>query len=595
MSDFENELKICFLDEATQHLDDCEKCFLELEQGLNNPETILKIFRLAHNLKGASQTAGFANIGEFTHELENLLIKIKNNQIVITQETVTLLLECNDHLRFMVGILRKDLNAQIDHTELLEKVRAGGVTKSPPTSPPLPKITEDSVSDVRKTALRPEKTPRLVNPHSNTPAGTQVPQPAQSSQMAPTPTVPPRPDSAPDESIRVSLERLERLNNFVGELVVHQTVLNQNLSQIQSPLLLKTISLLNKITKEVQYISMSCRMIPLRQTFQKLQRTARDLSVALGKMVDLEISGEDTEVDKTVTEHLDDLLIHLVRNSIDHGFETPTDRIELNKPLRGKLKLSAYHRGNQLVFEVQDDGRGLDENKILAKAVKEGLIPAGVDLAPSEIHQLIFEPGFTTKTEVSEVSGRGVGLDSVKKNVETLSGEIQLETAKGQGTLFRVFLPLTLAVMEGLVVSIEENRYVIPLVQVYEMLRLERAQLDYISGKGDLLVLRGETIPLFHLHELLKLQGQQKPVRENLALIVKSMGAPFGVVVEKVILQNQFVMKQLGSEIRDRHGLLGTAILSDGRPAMVLDINDLVRRARAAAHQRLELRAVMPS
>lgn len=551
MDDLGDELKTCFLDEASQHLDDCEKCFLDLERDKNNPDAIMKIFRLVHNLKGTARSVGFAHITDFTHELESLLIKFKNKVIEIDDASVSLLLECNDHMRMMIAALRQDFNAAVENPELFDKLKkhVASTAKPPP--------------------------PQAAEVHPVSTAAVETHQPIRQAQPIPEPSH--KPAVQHDESIRVSLERLEKLNNFVGELVILQAFLSQNSHHINSVPLLRTISQLSKITKEVQGIAMACRMVPLKATFQKLQRLARDTSVSLEKLIDLDTSGEDTEVDKTVIEHLSDPLVHLIRNAVDHGLESTSERIAAGKPERGNLRMSAYHQGDHLVFEIQDDGRGLDEDLILAKAVEQGLVPAQAALTSSEIQELIFHAGFSTKAEVSEISGRGVGLDVVKKNIERLSGEIFLESEEGKGTLFRVHFPLTLAITEGMVVMIDNERFVVPLAQVFETVRPEKSKLNLVTGRGEVLNLREETIPLFHLSDLLELKGARKQAGDCLALVIRDQKNSFAVLVDEIIRQQQVVIKQVGPEIRDRQGFLGSAILGDGQPVMILDLHYLVK------------------
>jgi two-component system chemotaxis sensor kinase CheA len=564
MDDFERELKTISLDEASKHLEECEKCFLDLENSSDNPEVLETIFRLAHNLKGTAASVGFAHVAEFAHEFEALLLKIKAKEIAINDESVSLLLECNDHLRLVIGVLRNDLEAKIDQTEILEKIKRHSQMpkKQPPTSEE--KNASPSSEIPVATALSAEK----MEEEENLPAPDRRP-PAPSPKV----TTP----SKHEETIRVSLGRLEKLNNCVGELVILQAILNQHGQNIASVEILKTIAQLNKTTREIQNISMACRMIPLTQTFQKLKRIARDTSIVLGKLVDVEITGEETEVDKTVIEHLSDPLMHIIRNAVDHGLEFANARVSAGKPERGVIRMRAYHQGSFLIFEIEDDGAGINEEIVRNKAIEKGLISPGAQLSSFDIRQLIFHPGFSTKSEASEISGRGVGLDVAKKNIERLSGEIGLESQQGKGTRFRVQFPLTLAVMDGMVVRVGNERFIVPLSQIFETVRPENSQITIVTGKGEALNLREETIPMFHLHDLLHLKGDRSAARTSLALIVRDQKNSFAVVVDEVVRQQQVVMKQVGYEVRNRQGLMGSAILGDGLPAIVLDLQDIMK------------------
>ncbi len=538
MDQWEKELKLCFLDEAKQFLDDCEKGFLSLDSDRENPETLDKLFRLAHNLKGTSRAVGFIPISEFTHELESLLSKIKSKSIQITDETVTVLLQSNDCLRKMVSELKSNFELVFDNEELLNKIKILSSGQKLQSAIKSEAIVKETVTESHIVRGR-----RTVNS---------------------------------EESIRVNLLRLEKLNNSVGELVILQTVLSQHRHEIISPLLLKTITQLSKITKEIQDISMGLRMVPLKQTFQKLQRVVRDTAVTLNKEVELSHSGDDTEIDKTVLEYLSDPLIHIVRNAVDHGLETKFDRLQIGKSHVGKISLSAFHRGSHLVIEIQDDGKGLDVEKIKTKAIEKGLMAADEKLSNEEIYQFIFAQGFSTRTDVSEISGRGVGLDVVKTNIEKMSGEIQIETEFGKGTLFRLFFPLTLAIIEALIVAVGDATFVIPLNHVNETLRPVAKDINSITGQGDVLNLRGETLPMYRLSEILRQNGPKKSSQDSIALIVKNRKSGFAVLVDSIIRQQQVVIKQLGQEIHSHGGLVGSAILGNGRPAMILDLNELV-------------------
>jgi two-component system chemotaxis sensor kinase CheA len=412
---------------------------------------------------------------------------------------------------------------------------------------------------------------------SAAPSPTPTPAAAKASPATPT-------QGGAEESIRVSLSRLEKLSDFIGELVILQTVLNQHRAEIPSQLLQRTIGQLGKLSKEIQDISMSLRMIPIKQQFQKLQRIVRDTSKSLGKGVDLALEGEQTEVDKTVLEHIGDPLVHIVRNAIDHGLEMPDERRAAGKPQNGRVVIRAFHQGNNLIIEVRDDGKGIDPKKLLKKAVEKGVIRAGQQLSDQEAMMLLFAPGFSTKDQVSEISGRGVGLDVVKTNVERLSGQVQLESEIGRGSCFRVVLPLTLAIIDAMVVQMGEERYVVPVNNVHETVQPRKEDVHFVTGRGEMLALRDQVIPLFRLSHVLKNGGgsKEREAHSCIAIIVNARKQPFAVLVDDIIRQQQIVIKKLGSEIRNQKGLTGSAILGDGKPALILDLNDLVEKQMSA-------------
>ena len=631
MEDFEKELKAGFLEEAAQLLADAEQCFLDLEKNSNDSSGIEKIFRLAHNLKGSAGAVGFAEVASFTHRLESFILKIKNKEKVVDTDVVNLLLRSNDHLRAMVETLQGDMSASFDSSALMQDLldsiegRATSTVATTPepellpevqtevfaSEPPIPSANNPNFEDTSASemaelmaALEAMKTPseaplkvELVAPAKSTtsethPAHTDL-APAQSKTASPAPTTgigtPPaehRPTNSPaavtDESIRVSLSKLDLLLNNVGEMVILQTVLQEQRSQFASPLIQRTIGQLSKISKNIQEVSMSLRMVPLKTTFQKMQRIVRDTSKLLNKDVELNIQGEETELDKTVLEHVGDPLVHLIRNAVDHGLESTEERIALGKSAKGIVTLKAFHRGQKLIIEVRDDGKGLDAQKLKRKAVEKGLIPANREMSDAEAHQLIFHPGFSTKAEVTDISGRGVGLDVVKTNIRNLEGEVQIETQIGQGTCFRILLPLTLAIIDGLLISAGGERYVIPLAQMHESLRPLEKDIQGVSGMGDLFTLRGESLPLLRLTNLLGRKSTKiPPITEGIAMVVRTGDDPFAVWVDDILGQQQVVIKQLGREMPNLKGITGSAILGDGRAALILDLPELAKLGAA--------------
>jgi two-component system chemotaxis sensor kinase CheA len=434
MDDFEREIKAGFLDEATQMLEDVEQSFLVLEQDQSNRSTLEKIFRLAHNLKGSGRAVGFEELAQFTHKFESLLLKLKNGEVAIQTATVGLLLRCKDHIGLMVEGLRANLDAKFDSQELYSELDQH-INGQIPSAMPEP-------------ALVSAMAPPSADTPSSAPVATPEPEPilapVHEISLAPVDLAPKAQNKNPpaDESLRVSLARVEKLINFVGELVIMESVLKQQAEAAGHVHLRKAVHQLGKVTKEVQDIAMSLRMIPLRQTFQKMQRIVRDTSQVLNKKVNLTIKGEETEIDKTVLEHIGDPLVHLIRNSVDHGIEAEGKRSTSGKDAVGQIQLRAFHQSDSLVIEVEDDGNGLDAEHLRKKAIEKGVIKADAVLTEEECHKLIFAPGFSTKAEVTEVSGRGVGLDVVKTNIERLQGDIHIKTEAGKGTCFRIRLPL---------------------------------------------------------------------------------------------------------------------------------------------------------
>lgn len=599
MDDFEKEVKLDFLTEALQLLDDSEKAFLALESDKNNAELMNQIFRLAHNLKGTSRAVGFGDVAEFTHEFENLILKLKEGHLEITDSIVSLLLECNDHVSVMIRMLNMDLDSRFDSKEIIQKILSALSGNLVAEKCKAPEASEFIAAD--EETISADDIALLQSFEDNLNAPAEILSVEQKEKRAESffPTEKPSaPTSAPvemaeakapeskkpatvnkgnseDDSIRVSLSRVEMLNNVVGELVIIQTVLNQHRDEVENPLMLKSLSQLAKLSKEIQNISMSLRMVPLKQTLQKMQRIVRDTSKALNKKVALELVGEETEIDKTVLEHLADPLVHIVRNAVDHGLESTEGRLACGKDSEGVVTIKAYHEGTNLVIEISDDGKGINPKIIREKAIEKGVISANATMSDDEIVNLIFHPGFSTKSEVSEISGRGVGMDVVKTNIEKLSGEVKVITELGKGSIFKVVLPLTLAIIEAMVTQIGDERYIIPLGQVYESLSPTKDIVHHVNGVGDCLKIRGEVMPLFKISKALQRNVVEKPLHEQIAIIVNTNERSFAVLVDDILHQQQVVIKKLGEEIKNQKGFMGSSILGDGRPAFILDLVEL--------------------
>jgi len=393
-----------------------------------------------------------------------------------------------------------------------------------------------------------------------------------------------------DESVRVNLARIDKLRDYVGELVILQSVLDEHKAVFTSPLLQKSVARMSKIIREVQELSMGLRMVKLKPVFRKLQRIVHDTSEALNKDVHATYIGEETEIDKTVLDKIGDPLVHLVRNALDHGLETIEERVATGKPAQGKISINAFQQSRAIVIEVKDDGRGLDSGRIREKAIERGLMTVLDQFSEEKIRSFIFHPGFSTKAVVTDLSGRGIGLDAVSSNVQSMQGRIEIESAVGQGTTFRILLPLTVAVVDGFIVKLGEERYIVPKAQVAETLRPQEVDVNLAQGRSQLLNLRGMTVPLFHLATLLQKNShlvEAKTTFEGIALVVmENSKNPFAVIVDDVLSQQQVVIKKLGRELQGLAGLSGAAILGDGNPAVILDLAELIEAQRKGSFGR---------
>ena len=385
------------------------------------------------------------------------------------------------------------------------------------------------------------------------------------------------PRSAPvaRETVRVDRERLDKMINQIGELVIGTSMVEQDWHHANADEESTALVQLGKIVCDLQEMSLSLRMVPIAASFQKMARVIRDLSLKLGKQIHMETEGEETELDKTVVDQIGDPLLHMVRNSVDHGIESPEVRTASGKPAEGKITLKAYHQGGNFIIEIQDDGKGLDRDRILSKAIERGIVSDGDGMSNEEIYGLIFAAGFSTAEQVTDVSGRGVGMDVVRRNVEALQGSITIRSQKGQGCRMIVRLPLTLAILDGLLVRVSKDSYVIPLLSVVESIKPEGNEIQSIMGKGEVIKLRGEIVPLLRPERILNLHRHEARSEDGLLVIVEDQGRKYAMVVDELLGQQQVVIKNLEVNFQKVPGVAGATILGDGRVALILDINGL--------------------
>lgn len=384
-------------------------------------------------------------------------------------------------------------------------------------------------------------------------------------------------------SIRVDTAKIDKLINLVGELVITHSMLSDlgaRFEMRQLPVLLERMADLERNTREIQERVMSIRMLPIGTAFARFPRLVRDLSTKTGKKIQLLLSGEETELDKTVIESIGDPLTHLVRNSADHGLEPPEERLDNNKPEVGTIKLNAFHEGGNICITVEDDGRGLNRDKIFAKAIKQGLISENDKPTDDQIWALIFKPGFSTAEKITDVSGRGVGMDVVKRNIEALGGTVTIKTAQGKGTTFALKLPLTLAIIEGMTVRIGRETYIVPLLSILESIQPKRESVKTVIGKGELINVRGTYLPVVRLYEVFNLQPEHTDPVKGILLILETEGERVAVMVDEILGQQQVVIKSMEQNFRKVEGIAGATILSDGTVGFILDVRGLLEIAR---------------
>lgn len=610
-----------FFDESAEHLAEMERLLVALDIDNPDPEDLNAIFRAAHSVKGGSGIFGFTEMASVTHALESLLDLLRKNiarpesamidAILKTGDLLGELLQCYRAGSELDANLHSACDAAIEELQQLCIVAAskGGAVASSSAparvdddsfgffdDEPTPSdegfgfFADEPTSDGYGLFAEDEEKNNdfgfFDNAPGTSPAATAVssspiPAPVESAS-APIAAVSSKAVSTESSSIRVSIEKTDELINLVGELVITEAMLEQmgrELDLDPGERIYQALSQLARNTRQLQEAAMSLRMLPIGQIFSRFPRLVRDLAGKLGKQIDLIIEGEHTELDKGLIEKLTDPLTHIVRNSIDHGIETPDQRTGSGKNPRGKVQLRAFHRGGNIVIEVVDDGRGLHREKILAKARERGF-PVNDEMSDADVWQLIFEPGFSTAEAVTDVSGRGVGMDVVRRNIAAMSGRVDIESWQGQGSRIAIRLPLTLAILDGMLVNVGAETYVVPLASIVESLQPEAKNISTVVGRGRVIRVRGEYIPLIALHELFNTPSHCRDVGESIVVLLEAATGTFALQVDALAGQSQVVIKSLENNYRRVAGFTGATILGSGRVAMILDVDGLLRMSQ---------------
>ncbi|MFT5368509.1 MAG: two-component system chemotaxis sensor kinase CheA [Candidatus Latescibacterota bacterium] len=564
--DVDQDIFFDFASEAEEHLETAEAKLLELESHSEDKEVINAVFRSFHTIKGASSFLGLEDVTRVAHSVEDVLDSVRKGSLTLTPSILDVALESLDLLGKLIKKTKEALeNGQPVYAEdvtgfvaKVERAAAG-----------------ESVADVEDVV--PQKS---ADPSSNGNALPPVAAPLENVE----PQQERRSQSREQSYVRVGTEKLDQLVNLVGELVIAQTQVSQNPAVVTTTnqKLTKDISQLMKISTDIQEISMSMRMVPIRSTFERMARIVRDLARKCGKQVRFEVSGEDTELDKNVVEELVDPLTHMVRNAVDHGIEPEDDRETMGKPNEGSVHLNAYHKGGNIVIELRDDGKGLDRDKILKKAIERGLVQPDAQMSDEEVFLLVFLPGFSTAEQVSDISGRGVGMDVVRRNIEGLRGRVEVTSELGKGSTFTIRLPLTLAIIDGMVIGVGQERYILPMTAIVRSLRPEKEDLFYVMGKGEMIRVQDEVLPVVRLYKRFGVRPTCDDIWESLVVIVEAEGRRCGVMVDELLGMQQVVIKGLLDHLREEPCLSGCAILGDGRVGLILDPNGLIRQGGKA-------------
>lgn len=608
-----------FFAESHEHLDTLNQYLLELENNPENSAVVDEIFRAAHTLKGMAATMNYSGVAGLAHEMENVLSRLRSGEVCAEGQLIDLLFRCVDALQNMIGSIESGGDDVEPPAELTRQLAAYGETKPPEraynscrtylisveiapdclmksarafvvlkrleeigkvikSDPPVRELEEENFGRSFRILLATGEPPSAIAEKLNTvPEVTMAAcEPAD---------VKGRQEDSPAESragsiflqkrrqtVRVDIERLDRLMNLVGELVISKTRLEQIGRASQLAELSEAVEQFSRVAADLQSVVMQARMVPVEQVFNRFPRMVRDLAKELGKEINFLIEGRETELDRTVIDEIGDPLVHLLRNAVDHGIEKPQERLLAGKPAEGTIRLAARHEGNRVVIEVADDGRGIDPEKIRASAVAKGLIsPEEAKLLDRDaVLDIIFRPGFSTAEEITDISGRGVGMDVVKAKIESLNGSIGLETHPGKGTKFKISLPLTLAIIQALLVRVGREVYAVPLSSVDETIRLEDIKRVH---QQEVVVLRGSVLPVVRVRRLLNVPGEEG--EELYAVVVRKGDKRVGLVVDSLIGQQEIVIKSLGKLLAGVPGLAGAAVLGSGEVSLILDVGSL--------------------
>ena len=688
-----DELTQIFLDESEEEIRELETGLIRLEEQGEDAETINRIFRAAHTIKGSAGLIGFEKVGNFTHTIENILDRIRNNQLKVTKKLISHLLESVDILKRMISASAEGeeidsmvveditnrlkrfsgLEAPVEEAPVKEKKKfeerifsifmgfrpdlfltgqdplmlireladIGELLEVRPYTTTLPDFytiipttcyiswdirlkTKQPLSEIQnififvadentiriaditdqykggvdmslaekpigeilveRGHIRDEDVLEALKEHKTT--GQALVEKGKVPKAVIDKVVKEQTESrkvVKTSTIRVDTDKLDKLVNLVGEMVISVARLSQLASEVRDEKVSRTLAnanaALERISRDLQEQVMRVRMVPVEGTFNRFRRVVRDLAFEQGKKIDLKMSGTETELDKNVIEQIGDPLKHMIRNSIDHGIETPQERLASGKPEVGIIWLKAFQREGNIFIEISDDGRGINKDKLLNKAREKGLALPDKNYTDEEIFQFMFAPGLSTADKVTELSGRGVGMDVVKRNIEGLRGTVEVRSELGKGSTFTVKLPLTLAIIDGMMVKVGSEVLTVPLSVIDKSVRPKPEEVKTVEGKGELIDIRGDYIPLVRLYELFEIPTEKLDPTQALVLIVQSSKSRYGILVDDVLGQTQAVIKSIDKNFRKIDGTSGATILGDGRVSLILDIYGIERMA----------------
>lgn len=572
------EMLSTYITEAEEHLEQTETCLLGLEKNLHDTELLDNAFRGIHTFKGNSGLFNYVQLEKLGHEFESILENFKSGKSKIDKRIITLLLKVLDVIKSSIHRL-PDSDGAVDgfenYLQSLQQYEEQTIDEPDvdliELDAPNPQILEEvpSKQDIPVSASSDESRP--INDDS---PGLII-QPEVKSPISESRNK----KKASAQNIRVDLYKLDTLMNLVGELIIAENTVTHNpdLEGYDFQNFKKASLQLNRISRELQDISLSLRMIPIEATFHRMVRVVRDVSHKQGKNVELEMEGEDTEIDKSVVETIAGPLLHIIRNAIDHGIEGPEEREKLGKPRNGIIALKAFHEGGEVVIEISDDGKGMDSDKILAKAREKGLVGADDDsMRKQDILELLFLPGFSTASQITDISGRGVGMDVVKRNIELIKGRVHISGSLGVGAVVTIRIPLTLAIIEGMLIRVGCQLFTIPLLSIRESLRTEQHQISKSVDGGELIRIRNRLVPVVRLHELFSVEPDITALTDGILVVVDHKHKQLCLFADEILGQYQTVIKGLSGFFGSVRGISGTSIMSNGDISLILDIQSLV-------------------
>lgn len=625
-----SQLSDTFFEEASEHLDSMESILLNIDSSSPEPEDLNAIFRSAHSVKGGAGTFGFTGLQSVTHIFENILDDVRNGKIILTDALVDSFLVTKDDLRELLDTHRAGETPSADEITVLcdqlsslhSSLSSGDSSSKNNTSSPTGEAENNSVLEIvfkntaekdylslldelgnfgkvlskdekqndgiYKVIIESSDDPEviesvmlfIINEDQIDIKKAEHPSPSSKSEKKEVPQRRERKqrETSENSTLRVPVEKVDQIINLVGELVITQSMLEESAGHGEEGIadVLNGLKQLQRNARDLQESVMSIRMIPMDYVFSRFPRQVRDLASQLGREVELVTEGKSTELDKSLIEKIIDPLSHLVRNSLDHGIESPDEREAQNKSRVGKLTLAAMHQGGNIVIEVKDDGKGLNREKLISKARKNGIdIPDSI--SDDEVWQLIFHPGFSTAEVVTDVSGRGVGMDVVRRNIQELSGSVQVFSTPGKGTTTRITLPLTMAILDAMTVKTGDETYILPLASVVESLQPKADDIHTMTGGNRLIRVRDQYIPILFLKDVLSIEGAKDNLEESIAVIMRSENDFFALIVDELLGQQQVVVKSLETNYKKVEGFSAATILGNGKISFILDIGELFK------------------